>query len=366
MHVTKLRTVVAGCALSAALGMGGSTQAQDITAEIRPVASDEQTAAEVEADVDIDLVGNGDEAAPVDAPADAPLQVDFGVARVAEPGYWIGMQLEPPSDALRSQLGIADGQGLVIAELFPDTPAVKAGFAKHDLVLKVGDAPVTDIEVFNKVVQDTKGEKELTITLLRAGKRQTINVTPAKRPGDNALAFDLIPGIEQNELLYRWIPKGVDLSEGPMHLELFHPGVIVERERKAMKIGDLPADLSISISKSGDKPAEISVKKGHIKWDVTEKELDKLPADVRPHVETMLRGGGPVVARLRNFRSDAMMPPMVVMPPRPTPPMPVAPPAAAPRADVQQQLDEVNKRLEDLQKALDALVKERTGGDAKQ
>jgi hypothetical protein len=53
----------------------------------------------------------------------------------------------------------------------------------------------------------------------------------------------------------------------------------------------LPANMSVFISKEGDQPAKIVVKRGDQKWEVTEKELDKLPADVRPHVERMLGRG---------------------------------------------------------------------------
>jgi hypothetical protein len=49
--------------------------------------------------------------------------------------------------------------------------------------------------------------------------------------------------------------------------------------------------VSISISKAGDQPAKVVVQRGNDKWEVTEKELDKLPADIRPSVEQMLGQG---------------------------------------------------------------------------
>ena len=69
--------------------------------------------------------------------------------------------------------------------------------------------------------------------------------------------------------------------------------------------------MSIVISKEGDQPAKIVVKRGDEKWEVTEKELDKLPADVRPHVEHMFGHGGLIGAssttprrRLRAFPAN--------------------------------------------------------------
>jgi len=50
----------------------------------------------------------------------------------------------------------------------------------------------------------------------------------------------------------------------------------------------LPSDLTVTITKEGDKPAQVTVQRKDEQWEVTEDELDELPADVRPHVERML------------------------------------------------------------------------------
>jgi hypothetical protein len=44
----------------------------------------------------------------------------------------------------------------------------------------------------------------------------------------------------------------------------------------------------MTITKTGKDPARILVKKGSEQWEVTEDELEKLPANVRPLVEEML------------------------------------------------------------------------------
>lgn len=50
----------------------------------------------------------------------------------------------------------------------------------------------------------------------------------------------------------------------------------------------LPENLTIVVTKQGSQPAKVAVSRGDAKWDVTEEQLDKLPDDVRPHVERML------------------------------------------------------------------------------
>ncbi len=372
MIVVRLRNLAACIALlGVVLGTGALAQAQN---ESNEDANDVIVGLDVgaaSADVDVVIVGEGASGADENHKAQ---KFNVTVARTADPGYWIGVQLEPPSETLRSQLGIPENHGLVVVELFPETPAVAAGFAKHDLLVKIDEAEVTEVEALNEIVQETKGEKKLAVTLYRGGKQQVIEVTPAKRPTDNFLTLRWAPGATEDQLLYEYVPKGIDFNDGPVHLELFHPGVMVDRKgtiNANIYISELPKELSISISKSGKQPAKISVKKGHIKWDVTEKELDKLPEDVRPHVERMLgcdvRRTDAHVRFLPRAPKGAPAGPMIVTPYRPTPPVPstpVAPPAVAPAdGNVQRQLDEVNRRLEGLQKALDSLVRERTAGD---
>lgn len=59
-------------------------------------------------------------------------------------------------------------------------------------------------------------------------------------------------------------------------------------------VARLPDEVSISITRSGAEPARITVKNKEQSWEITEKELDKLPADIRKHVEPLLspRGTG--------------------------------------------------------------------------
>jgi hypothetical protein len=379
MAVVTFRNLTRRLVFAAALlATGAVAQAQDSAgksageADAKIVADEANDAAPTKARLYVT-----DDEAPGEGGNVVPREIHVRLKNVADPGYWIGLQLEPASAALRRQLGVAEDRGLVVVELFPDTPAVKAGFEKYDLLVQQGDEPVKDIEAFNNVVQETKGERELAITLYRGGKQRIINVTPAKRPRNDAnvtLRLANEPG--QDELLYEWLPKGVDLNvgrlnEGPMRIDLFHPGVMFDNTVVVFKTTALPKDLSISISRTGDKPAEISVKKGYIKWDVTEKELDKLPEDVRPHVERMLGGPHRFDTRVRALPHVAKAAPLIVTPYRPTPPTPVAPPIAVAPNDVQRQLDVMNKRLEeletmnkvleDLRKSLDALVKQRAG-----
>jgi hypothetical protein len=93
--------------------------------------------------------------------------------------------------------------------------------------------------------------------------------------------------------------------------------------------------MSVVIRKEGDHPATITVKRGDEKWEVTEKELDKLPADVRPHVERML-GRGPF-GIVGNLSPDMMQ--------------------GIARSGVPTLDDRLEKRLEEMDKRIDRIMR---------
>ena len=97
------------------------------------------------------------------APEDEEKQEKKPEATVEKPGF------EPVSDALRAQLGLAEGQGVLVAR---DDAA--PGLRKHDVLLEIDGRPVgTPAEAKN-----ASGGTALTI--LRKGKRETLQVAPRK------------------------------------------------------------------------------------------------------------------------------------------------------------------------------------------
>ena len=153
---------------------------------------------------------------------------------------------------------------------------------------------------------------------------------------------------------------GGDGQRPPMRFRFFHPGAIVPHD--VLVPVPLPANMSVTISKEGDQPAKIVVKRGDEKWELTETELDKLPADVRPHVERML-GRGPlgIVGNLRSFdfAPDGMLPDASASgdqfnTPAPGPEMKGLPGGRL-LDRMEKRFDEVNRRIDKMMKQMDEL-----------
>ena len=123
---------------------------------------------------------------------------------------------------------------------------------------------------------------------------------------------------------------------GEFRYRIFGPGVVLPGER------GLPKDLSITVTRSGNEPARLTIKRGDERWEVSEDELDKLPPDIRAHAERMLgRPGLPVPGMPLGSA------PLGV---RPEPRRPDGP-AEKQLQEMMDQLDRLRRQMEELQKS---------------
>jgi C-terminal processing protease CtpA/Prc len=87
------------------------------------------------------------------------------------------MGLAPVDESLRAHLKLPKDQGLLVTSLDPHSPAAMAGIRQNDVLLKLGEAPlgkVADLEEGLKAA----GDKAMSLSLLRGGSVQTIQVQP--------------------------------------------------------------------------------------------------------------------------------------------------------------------------------------------
>lgn len=210
--------------------------------------------------------------------------------------HWLGVQCGRMIPALRAQLGLDEDQGVLVVAVVDDSPAAKAGIEEHDVLIQAGDRKLTKVQDLIDEVDAVKDGK-LSVELIRKAKKQTVEVSPEKRPAMEAPsdepAEDAL-GEWKNflEHMQQWEP-GKDGRPSMKFRFWRQPGTILPSQPKA---GDkMPSNVKIHINKEGDKPAEIEVTRDGESWSVKEGELDQLPDDLRPHVERMLgKPKGPV------------------------------------------------------------------------
>jgi hypothetical protein len=206
--------------------------------------------------------------------------------------YWLGVQLFYPAVplALRAQLNLPENEGVCLGGVVPDSPAAKAGLAPYDIILKADDKKLLAPEDLVKAVEAAK-DKEMQLEIIHEGKSKTVAVTRAKRPEgiDQSAMPPLDDGLDAMRELLGQLPPGMQISpQGPMRFKILRPGMILPKG--APIHAPLPGNMSVTIFKAGDKPAEITVTLDKDTWQVKENELDQLPEKVRQPVQQMLAG----------------------------------------------------------------------------
>jgi hypothetical protein len=222
-----------------------------------------------------------------------PGLTDGAIVDPHAPKYWIGLLggTIGPDHPLRAHIDIPEHQGLLVANVMPESPAAKAGLKTNDILLRANGVELNEMQNLVDLVL-TEGEKhgKIEVEVLRRGQRETVYVTPEERPADVAQP-QLGGGPE-----IQGLPGGINpqdlLREMPFEFRNFGPGVILDGHG-GVGIDEMPSGVSVSINKQDGQPARITVKRGEETWEVVGDDpasLKQLPEDLRPFVERMLQG----------------------------------------------------------------------------
>lgn len=312
--------------------------------------------------------------------------------------YWIGVQIAPVAPEIRKHMAVK--HGVLVVHVYPDSPAIKADVKADDILLQAGDAKIETGPDLVRAVDAAK-ETELSFLVLREGQELKITIAPKKREDANkALTLTRTapaPRLEKLQAAQKQFEKALEAlraetqqDEAAVDFMLVRPGAFMYQATEAK----MPDDLTLQITKEGNKPATIHVKKGDKSWETTGDKLDSLPKEIRPHVERLLSGSGsqgmlsfatpavearlPKTVQMKVAPPDPYAPPITVAVPgvAAVPAAPGLPPAVARAATVwshavatptsDAKLDQILKKLDalaspdldDIKKELKSLRKE--------
>tara|TARA_R110002167_G_scaffold8694_3_gene39796 strand:- start:21155 stop:22630 length:1476 start_codon:yes stop_codon:yes gene_type:complete len=102
-------------------------------------------------------------------------------------GY-LGIVIQQLTPDLAGSFDIESGKGILVAQVSEDSPAAKAGLKPGDVIVEFRGEPVTDVGNFRNRVSLTPPGSTETVTVLRKGKRRTLQVTIGKLTEDKLIA----------------------------------------------------------------------------------------------------------------------------------------------------------------------------------
>jgi serine protease Do len=99
---------------------------------------------------------------------------------------WIGVMVQPVTADIADSLGLKDAKGALIDDVQQGAPAAKAGLKGGDLVLAVGDEEIKDARELARKIAGMAPGKQLSLKIRRDGAEQTLTVTTAAYPNEEA------------------------------------------------------------------------------------------------------------------------------------------------------------------------------------
>ena len=278
-----------------------------------------------------------------------------------QPAYWIGIRgrnVEEP--VLRTQFQLAEDLGVVIEEVLEDSPAAKAGIRQHDIILRANGEPVQAMEDLYALV-NSGDAKPIELRLIRLGKEETIAVVPEERPAGLEERSTGLPGFGEfgdpdamRKMMER-MPGFPGLPPGGMRV--LGGGIFIDGQQ--VDLNNLPNGVAVTIEKTGEGPAKITVKQGDKTWKIDSddaKALEQLPEEVRGYVARMMQGPG----QFGQFNLDLQKEMEHLLPGQfgqffqaPVP----GPNLEGQQDPVLQKMEELERQLEELQKRLEETEK---------
>ena len=139
---------------------------------------------------------------------------------------WLGARTQTVNAEMARSLGLPAPQGALVADLYPNGPAARAGLRQGDVVLQADGRPVDDAAALNYTIRNHRPGETLSLVVRRAagGPEQTLSLkaeaapaTPARderrmtgrNPFDGATVVNLSPAVADELGLDLFTASGV-------------------------------------------------------------------------------------------------------------------------------------------------------------
>lgn len=273
-------------------------------------------------------------AQPADPPAPVPL-VEHGegwelmamppMKRPMVKAAFLGVSTSPATPALREQLKITTGVGLVIDFVEPGSPADKAGVKRNDLLTRVNDQWIINPQQLATVVRMNKTGDTVNLTLVREGQATTVSATLSEKEVPALDDLGHMPGMDLMRQMHMMMPPpgnpGSPGNPGRQAPGNPPPGHQHDRQGPPRSSGDGPGAVAgpalpppaMPLVSHGSQMASAAVdgwvvvvqQRGHLVevWNpageqvfrgpaITEEQVQRVPEQVRERTKALIQQPG--------------------------------------------------------------------------
>jgi len=167
---------------------------------------------------------------------------------------YLGVSIGPITNEIARQLGVQPNRGVLVSEVFRDTPAAKAGFQAGDVILAFAGRDVNSPRELQEIVERSPTGSKQQVNIIRDGKRTTLEVEVKPLPED----FGLAQRSSGDSSTYKARELGLEVGELTDELAKHlgyegYSGALVtevESDGLAAEVGIRPGDLILRVGKT--------------------------------------------------------------------------------------------------------------------
>ncbi|MCG6940609.1 MAG: DegQ family serine endoprotease [Thiohalocapsa sp.] len=98
---------------------------------------------------------------------------------------WLGVQIQPVSEEVAGSLGLKSDNGVLVADVLPNSPAMAAGVKSGDVIIKAAGKQMTEYRDLTKLIAGINAGTKIKLEVIRGGKTRTLDVTIGSMPQDD-------------------------------------------------------------------------------------------------------------------------------------------------------------------------------------
>ncbi len=168
---------------------------------------------------------------------------------------FLGISIQQLTPELAKWFGVSENHGVLVADVAKDSPAEHAGIQRDDVIVEYQGKPIEEIGAFRSHVSTTQPGKDVTLTILRDGKRM-----------EKTVAIGSLPGTEH-------LADNAGTHEGtPTDLGLSVQGLTDDLAKRLGYEGE--SGVIVSAVEPGSAAAQAGIKPGALIKEVNRKEVD--------------------------------------------------------------------------------------------
>ena len=214
-------------------------------------------------------------------------------------GY-LGVTIQPMSDAIADSLGLPANRGEIVARVEPGEAAETAGIRQGDVIVSVNGRDVTPDETLSYIVANLPVGSRVPIVLIRDGERMRVTATMGERPTDEELLRRAQQGQQGDDALEEPSKEEPGSDESEATMEAIGVGFQTLTPQIARQVG-VPSGvrgLVVNQVDPSSDAAQQNIRRGDVILSIN-RTATLQPSDAVRIIREAQRSGRPSVLLLR-------------------------------------------------------------------